>query len=89
MLIPSSWHFIELWFEEEQYIQSVRTMEQILFVSEINYIEDSKRYIKMRSRASYNKMVQIVFYGTTIHRVPLIWEGYNQINVKSNLQELF
>ena len=62
MLIPSSWHFKDLWLEEEQSIQSGRTVEQILWVSRMNYSEYSKRCNVIRSRASYKKMEQIGFY---------------------------
>ena len=43
LLIPSSWNFVDLWLEEEQSIQSGRTMEQILWVPEMNYNEHSRR----------------------------------------------
>ena len=87
MLIPSSWHFLDLWLEEEQSIQSCWTMEQILWVPGMNYSEHSKRWNMIRSKAFYRKMEQIGFYGTTTHLVLLIWEGSG--NAKFDLQELF
>ena len=87
MLIPSSWYFVDLWLEEEQPVTSGRTMEQILWVPEMNYSEDSKRWNTIKSRASFKKMAQTGFYVTTTHLVPLILEGSG--NTKVILQELF
>ena len=50
MLIPSSWHFVDLWLEEEQSIQSGWTMEQILWVPEMNYNKHSEmKHDKIKS----------------------------------------
>ena len=35
MLIPLSWHFVDLWLKEEYSVQSGCTMEQILWVLEM------------------------------------------------------
>lgn len=81
MLIPSSWHFIDLWLEEDQSIQSGQAMEQILRIPEMNYSKDSKRWNKI------NSAYWILWHKTTTHLVLLIREGYG--NTKSDLQELF
>ena len=58
------------------------------FVGARNESQRALKEMKMiRSRASYKEMEQIGFYGTTIHLVPLIWEGSG--NAKFNLQGLF
>ena len=35
MLIPSSWHFVDLWLKEEYSVQSGCTMGQILWMLEM------------------------------------------------------
>ena len=90
MLIPSSWNFVDLWLEEEESVQSGRKMEQILWVAWMNYSEYSlrwKRWNMRISRASYKKMEQIGFYGTTSHLLSPMWERSG--NAKLDLKQLF
>ena len=90
MLIPLSWNFVDLWLEEEESVQSGRTMEQILWVAGMNYSEHSlrwKRWNMIISKTSYKKMEQIGFYGTTTHLLSPIWEGSG--NARLDLKQLF